>query len=90
MLQPIVVNGANKQKMYERTLALKGKTVADDGAYLVVKNKPTQLREIVYRKEVPFQFWMKGAELVLVGHLKDYDGIAQQVYVNVLTDNLIF
>ena len=90
MLQPIVVNGANKQKMYERTLALNGKTVADDGAYLVVKNKPTQLREIVYRKEVPFQFWMKGAELVLVGHLKDYDGIAQQVYVNVLTDNLIF
>ena len=35
MLQPIVVNGANKQKMYERTLAFKGKTVADEGAYLV-------------------------------------------------------
>ena len=30
-LQPIVVNGANKQKMYERTLAFKGKVVADDG-----------------------------------------------------------
>ncbi len=90
MLQPIVVNGANKQKMYERTLAFKGKTVADDGAYLVIKNKPTQLREIAYRKEIPFQPWMKGAELVLVGQLKDYDGITQQVYMNVLTDNLIF
>ena len=33
---------------------------------------------------------MKGAELVLVGQLKDYDGITQQVYMNVLTDNLIF
>lgn len=90
MLQPIVVNGANKQKMYERTLAFKGKTVADDGAYLVIKNKPTRLREIAYRKEIPFQSWMKGAELVLVGQLKDYDGITQQVYMNVLTDNLIF
>lgn len=40
-LQPIVVNGANKQKMYERTLAFKGKVVADDGGYLVVKiNRP--------------------------------------------------
>lgn len=90
MLQPIVVNGANKQKMYERTLAFKGKAVADDGAYLVVKNQPTLLRQIAYRKAVPFQEWMKGAELVLVGHLKNYEGVTEQVYVDVLTDNLVF
>ena len=89
-LQPIVVNGANKQKMYERTLAFKGKVVADDGGYLVVKNQPTLLREVTYRMAVPFESWMKGAELVLVGELKNYDGVTKEVYINILTDNLIF
>lgn len=90
MLQPIVVNGANKQKMYERKLAFEGKVVADDGAYLVVKNRPSLLREIIYRKAVPFEPWMKGAELVLVGELKNYDGVTKKVYINVLTDSLPF
>lgn len=89
-LQPIVVNGANKQKMYERTLTFKGKVVADDGGYLVVKNQPTLLREVTYRMAVPFESWMKGAELVLVGELKNYDGVTKEVYINILTDNLIF
>lgn len=89
MLQPIVVNGANKQKMYERTLAFKGKAVADGGAYLVMKNQPALLREVTYRKAIPFESWMKGAELVLVGELKNYDGVTQKVYINVLTDHLL-
>ena len=75
-LQPIVVNGA--------------KVVADDGGYLVVKNQPTLLREVTYRMAVPFESWMKGAELVLVGELKNYDGVTKEVYINILTDNLIF
>lgn len=33
---------------------------------------------------------MKGAELVLVGELKNYEGVTKKVYINVLTDNLIF
>ena len=90
MLRPIVVNGANKQKMYERALAFKGKVVADDGAYLVVKNQPALLREISYQEAIPFEPWMKGAELVLVGELKNYEGVTKKVYINVLTDNLIF
>ena len=49
-LQPIVVNGTNKQKVYERTLAFRGKAVADDGAYLVVK-KSTDLASRDYLSE---------------------------------------
>ena len=35
-----VLNGANKQKMYDRTLVFEGKKAADGDAYTVIKNTP--------------------------------------------------
>lgn len=90
LLQPIVLNGANKQKMYERILAFKGKTVADDGAYVVLKNDPLLIQQIDYKKIIPYRPWMKGSQLVLVGLLNNYEGGTEQTFVNVLTGELKF
>lgn len=88
LLQPIVINGANKQKMYERTLVFKGKAVADDGAYVVLKSDPSLIQQVTYKKTLPFQPWMKGSQFVLVGLLNNYEGYTIQTFVNVLTDDL--
>lgn len=87
-LQPIRINGANKQKMYKRALEFQGKAVADDNAYVILESDPTLLQEISYKKEVPFQAWMEHAELILVGELNNYDDIPVQTYTDVLTDDL--
>lgn len=89
-LQPIVVNGANKQKMYERTLSFQGRAIADNGAYVVLKNDPKVLREVNYRVTIPCKSWMKGSEFILVGQFNNYDGQPQQTYSDILTKQLSF
>ena len=86
-LAPIRINGANKQKMYERMVGFEGKQVADGDAYVVLKSNPTLLQEVSYKKEFSFQPWMEEAELILVGELNNYDGIPVQTYTNILTDH---
>lgn len=88
LLQPIIVNGANKQKMYDRVLAFKGKEAADAGAYVVVKNDKSLIRVVSYKKEISYRQWMKDAELVLVGEVSNYKGEPQQTFINVLTEKL--
>ena len=87
-LSPIRINGTNKHKMYERTVAFQGKQVADKNAYVVLKSAPTLLQEVNYKKEISFRPWMENAELLLLGELTDYDDIPVQTYTNVLTDRL--
>lgn len=87
-LQPVVINGINKQKMYNRTLAFKGKVIANDGAYIVLKCDPSLYQEVSYEKEIPFHPWMENAEFILVGELTNYNGVPEQTIVNVLTDHL--
>lgn len=48
VMAPVVLNGANKQKMYDRTLVFEGKKAADGDAYTVIKNTPELIREIPY------------------------------------------
>lgn len=86
-LQPIRINGANKQKMYRRALAFEGES-AKGNAYVILKSDPTLLQEIKYQKEIPFQPWMEHAELVLIGELNNYDNQPIQTYTDVLTDDL--
>lgn len=84
---PVRINGANKQKMYERTIAFEGKRVADVEAYVVLKSNPSLLQEVNYKKVISFQPWMEDAELILIGELNNYDDIPVQTYTNVLTDH---
>lgn len=88
LLQPIIVNGANKQKMYERALALKGRQTADAGAYVVLKNDPALLQEVSYKKAMPFQPWMDNAELVLVGKVLNYKGAIEKSFTDILGNRL--
>lgn len=87
-LQPIRLNGANKQKMYKRALAFQGKVAANGDAYVILESNPALLQEVAYKKEVPFHAWMEHAELILVGELNNYDDIPVQTYTDVLTDDL--
>lgn len=87
-LQPIRVNGANKQKMYKRALAFQGKVAANGNTYVTLESDPVLLQEVAYKKKVPFQTWMEHAELILVGELNNYDDIPVQTYTDVLTDDL--
>ncbi|MCS2890212.1 DUF3868 domain-containing protein [Parabacteroides faecis] len=84
---PVRINGVNKQKMYERTIAFEGKRVADGDAYVVLKSNPSLLQEVNYKKVIPFQPWMEEAELILIGELNNYDDIPVQTYTNILTDH---
>lgn len=88
LLKPIVVNGRNKQKMYKRAQILKGENAAHEGIYTVIKNEPSLIQQISYKETVPYASWMKGAQLVLVGELGNYDGEPLQIFINVLTDKL--
>lgn len=86
-LRPIRINGANKQKMFQRALAFEGES-AKGNTYAILKSDPTLLQEINYQKEIPFQPWMEHAELILVGELNNYDDQPIQTYTDVLTDDM--
>ena len=78
VMAPVVLNGANKQKMYDRTLVFEDKKAADGDAYT----------EIPYELSIPYHPWMKNAALILVGELDNYEGAPLRTFVNVLTEHL--
>ena len=88
VMAPVVLNGVNKQKMFDRTLVFEGKKAADGDAYTVIKNTPELIREIPYELSIPYQPWMKNAALILVGELDNYEGAPLRTFVNVLTEHL--
>lgn len=88
VMQPIVINGTNKQEMYNRAVALKGKVVADDGAFLVIKNDPGALIQFTYTQEVVYRKWMEEAGLLLVGQFCNYNGDPKQTFIDTLTDKI--
>ena len=83
VMAPVVLNGANKQKMYDED-----KKAADGDAYTVIKNTPELIREIPYELSIPYHPWMKNAALILVGELDNYEGAPLRTFVNVLTEHL--
>lgn len=88
IMPPVIVNGTNKQKMYERAVALKGEEAAREAAYSIVKNDPKYIQVISYKKTLPYRPWMSKAQLVLIGELENYEGEAVQTFINVLTNEL--
>ena len=88
VMAPVVLNGVNKQKMFDRTLVFEGKKAADGDTYTVIKNTPELIREIPYELSIPYHPWMKNAALILVGELDNYEGAPLRTFVNVLTEHL--
>ncbi|MEG1544075.1 MAG: DUF3868 domain-containing protein [Tannerellaceae bacterium] len=87
-MQPILINGANRQKMYKRACAFEGKLAAEGDAYRVVKNDPTLIRVLKYKKTLAYRPWMTNLKLILIGELINYDGLPVQLFRNVLTEDL--
>lgn len=87
-LKPIVLNGANKQKIYERKKVFDGPVYAKKNAYVVLENDPEAEKEIVYLQEVECRDWMKKAALVLRGERCGYNGRPEQTYMDILTDKV--
>lgn len=88
-LQPIIINGTNKQKMYRRALRFHSEETVRGAAYLIVKNEPGYLQEIFYTQSVPYCEWMKEARLVLEGRLCNYAGRPVNMTVDELTDRIV-
>ena len=68
-LPSILINGAEKQKVYERTRVLGGASDARNGRNstpsVVLKNDRKASRRFTYKVTVPFREWMAQADLML-------------------------
>ncbi|MDR1645255.1 MAG: DUF3868 domain-containing protein [Tannerellaceae bacterium] len=83
-LPPVVVNGSNKRRMFDRAVALYGITEAKKGAYDVLKNDPDLTQYVGYRRAVAYKSWMNNCQLLLVGEIKDYHNNTKQRFTNVV------
>lgn len=66
-LPSILLNGKNRQKVYQREIALGN--LQDEPRYLVVKAHDMPQVSVPYLLTVPFEPWMKEARLVLVQNM---------------------
>ncbi len=64
-LQPIIINGEKKQKMYEKAVAKSGETI---NALVIPYQKET---DFIYSQVADYQPWMANANFVLVESLVD-------------------
>ncbi|MDR1259551.1 MAG: DUF3868 domain-containing protein [Tannerellaceae bacterium] len=87
-LPPVIVNGDNKRKMFERTVAIKGLAVARSGAYAVLKNDPELVQYLAYRRAVAYKSWMNNCQLILTGEIKDYRNNTIQSFTNTFVRQL--
>lgn len=63
-LAPVIVNGRIRQKVYDREQAL-GYADAEVAPYAVVRRENNASQQVAYEVSVPYEKWMRGANLVL-------------------------
>lgn len=88
-LPPIILNGANKRKMFERTVALKGLEVAMGDAYAVLKNDDNLIQFVPYKKSIAYKPWMNKSQLLLIGEVLDYNNNVIDSFTDVLQRSLV-
>jgi hypothetical protein len=71
-LPPIIIHGANKRKMYERTKALSGEAVANGTAYAVLKTDKDLIQYVQFKKAIVYKTWMSNCQLQLLSERKNY------------------
>ncbi|MDR3141648.1 MAG: DUF3868 domain-containing protein [Tannerellaceae bacterium] len=89
-LPPVIVNGSNKRKMYERAVNLYGLNTAKGDAYAVLKNDQDLIQFLAYKKDVPYKSWMNRSQLVLIGKVLDYNNNVIDSFTDVLEKSLRF
>jgi hypothetical protein len=87
-LPPVIVNGSNKRKMYERAVNLYGLDAAKGSAYAVLKNDQDLIQFLAYKKDVPYKSWMNRSQLVLIGKVLDYNNNVIDSFTDVLEKSL--
>lgn len=63
-LAPVIVNGRIRQKVYDREQAL-GYAGTEVAPYAVVRRENNASQQVSYEVSVPYEKWMRGANLVL-------------------------
>jgi hypothetical protein len=87
-LPPVIVNGSNKRKMYERAVNLYGLDMARGDAYAVLKNDQDLIQFLAYKKDIPYKSWMNRSQLVLIGKVLDYNNNVIDSFTDVLEKSL--
>jgi hypothetical protein len=85
---PVIVNGSNKRKMYERAVNLYGLDTAKGDAYAVLKNDQDLIQFLAYKKDVPYKSWMNRSQLVLIGKVLDYNNNVIDSFTDVLEKSI--
>ncbi len=87
-LPPIILNGSNKRKMFERAVALKGLEVAKAGAYTVLKNDENLIQFVPYKYSIAYRPWMNKCQLIFIGEVLDYNNNPVDGFTDVLQRSL--
>lgn len=87
-LPPVIINGSNKRKMYERAVNLYGLEAAKGGAYAVLKNDQDLIQFLPYTKSIPYKSWMNRSQLLLIGEVLDYNNNVIDSFTDVLEKSL--
>jgi hypothetical protein len=87
-LPPVIVNGSNKKKMYDRAVNLYGLEAARGDAYAVLKNDQDLIQFLTYKKNIPYKSWMNKSQLVLIGKVLDYKNNVIGSFTDVLEKSL--
>ncbi|MDR1201626.1 MAG: hypothetical protein LBL58_08365 [Tannerellaceae bacterium] len=87
-LPPVIVNGSNKRKMYERAVNLYGLEFAKGDAYAVLKNDQDLIQFLAYKKNIPYKSWMNKSQIVLIGKVLDYNNNVVNSFTDVLEKSL--
>jgi len=81
-LPPIIINGANRWQMYKRAVVLKGESLANNGAYAVVKCDADLIQLVPYRIQIAYHEWMRNAQLVLFSERKTMTTAPQKPFLS--------
>lgn len=87
-LPAVLINGAEKQKVYRRELALAGKKKPAPIPAVVIRNDATTARSFRYQVCVPYQEWMKQAVFLLRSQECACHGRKGDVYEDKIADGL--
>jgi hypothetical protein len=87
-LPPVIINGSNKRKMYERAVNIHGLDIAKGDAYAVLKNDQDLIQFLPYKKSIPYKSWMNKSQLVLIGRVLDYNDNVIDSFTDILEKSL--
>lgn len=69
LMSPILINGKNRQKSYQRSLALGNQEPVVMPSYVIVKTRKNKENIVQYSQVLPFEPWMANADVKVMADL---------------------